>query len=290
MIATALAALMLLLQTPSSPPAMAELALTSHGARINGLVYLAAGAGPHPVVLFLHGYPGNERNLDLAQAARRAGYDAVFIDYRGNWGSGGTFSFANSLADVDSVLAWIRSPEAAAKYHFDTRRIAIFGHSFGGWLALMTGAHEQANVCVAAAAAWNVGWAAARFADHPDERKSYVDEAAAYTSAGGPFRATASDLVAEITSHAAPWNYLGQAAGLKSHAVFLAAASRDSADEDPAMHAQLAAAMKKAGAARVTNITFDDDHPFSAHRLELADAFVKWIRGDCQTTWNQQGR
>lgn len=264
---------------------MAELALTSHGSRINGLVYLAAGAGPHPVVLFLHGYPGNERNLDLAQAARRAGYDAVYIDYRGNWGSGGTFSFANSLADVDSVLAWIRSPEAAAKYHFDTRRIAIFGHSFGGWLALMTGAREQASVCIAGAAAWNVGWAAARFADHPDERKAYLDEAAGYTTDGAPFRAKATDLDAEIRSHAEPWNYLNVADTLKNHAIFLASATRDSDDEGPAMHDKLAATLKKNGAAHIASITFDDDHPFSAHRTELGDALVKWLRGDCQTTW-----
>lgn len=288
MIATALAALFLLLQTQSSPPSMAELALTSHGARINGLVYLAAGDGPHPVVLFLHGYPGNERNLDLAQAARRAGYDAIYIDYRGNWGSGGTFSFANSLADVDSVLAWIRSPEAAAKYHFDTRRIAIFGHSFGGWLALMTGAREQANVCVAAAAAWNVGWAAGRFADHPDERKSFDDEAAGYTTDGAPFRAKAADLDAEITSHAEQWNYLNVAGTLKSHAIFLASATRDSADEDPAMHERLAAALKRNGATRVSSITFDDDHPFSSHRPELAEQLVRWIKGDCQMTWVQR--
>jgi uncharacterized protein len=48
---------------------MGELGILSHGARINGLMYLAAGSGPHPIVIFLHGYPGNERNLDLAQAA-----------------------------------------------------------------------------------------------------------------------------------------------------------------------------------------------------------------------------
>ena len=38
------------------------------------IIVLAAGAGTHPVVVFLHGYPGNERNLDLAQAVRRAGF------------------------------------------------------------------------------------------------------------------------------------------------------------------------------------------------------------------------
>src|SRR5437868_9944020 len=54
------------------PASMEEIAILNHGARINGFVYLSSGAGPHPVVIFLHGYPGNERNLDLAQAARRA--------------------------------------------------------------------------------------------------------------------------------------------------------------------------------------------------------------------------
>ena len=46
------------------PASMEEIAILNHGARINGLVYLSSGAGPHPVVIFLHGYPGNERNLD----------------------------------------------------------------------------------------------------------------------------------------------------------------------------------------------------------------------------------
>ena len=55
------------------PPAMVELAFESNGHRVNGLMYLAQGAGPHPTVILLHGYPGNERNLDLAQALRRAG-------------------------------------------------------------------------------------------------------------------------------------------------------------------------------------------------------------------------
>src|SRR4029453_8317257 len=45
--------------------------------RINGFVYLASGDGPHPTVVLLHGLPGNERNLDLAQAMRRAGANVV---------------------------------------------------------------------------------------------------------------------------------------------------------------------------------------------------------------------
>jgi len=55
----------------------------------NAIVYEAQGAGPHPTVVLLHGFPGNEKNLVLAQALRRAGWNVVFFHYRGSWGSGG---------------------------------------------------------------------------------------------------------------------------------------------------------------------------------------------------------
>ena len=58
---------------PVHPPALVELNFESHGERLNGILYQANGAGPHPTVVLLHGYPGNEKNLDLAQSLRRVG-------------------------------------------------------------------------------------------------------------------------------------------------------------------------------------------------------------------------
>jgi len=46
-------------------------------------VYVAAGAGPHPAVVLLHGFPGNEKTLDLAQDVRRAGWNVLYFNYRG---------------------------------------------------------------------------------------------------------------------------------------------------------------------------------------------------------------
>lgn len=45
--------------------------IPTHGLLINGVVYQASGAGLHPTIVICHGLPGNEKNLDLAQAARR---------------------------------------------------------------------------------------------------------------------------------------------------------------------------------------------------------------------------
>jgi alpha/beta superfamily hydrolase len=258
-------------------PSMDELAIPSHGSRLNGLVYQAAGAGPHPVVVFFHGYPGNEKNLDLAQAVRRAGFDAVYFDYRGTWGSGGTFSFGHGLEDAATVLAWVRAN--AAKYHFDTKHIAIVGHSFGGWVALLTAPHEP-HVCVAAMAAWNIGWEGQRFAKHPDERKGNLDYFQYTTAAGGPVHAAAVDLANEMAAHA-EWDYLSLARPLADHPLLLIAATHDSPDEDPAMHERLASAVRAAGGKRVTVVKYDDDHPFSAHRIELANVLTRWLQTTC---------
>src|SRR5262249_13490405 len=117
--------------------------MPTHGVLINGLLYSPPGAGPHPTLVVCHGLPGNEKNLDLAQAVRRAGWNAVTFNYRGSWGSPGQFRFAQNLEDADAVLAYLRTPAAATKLRIDTKRIAIVGHSMGGWVAAHTASHDR---------------------------------------------------------------------------------------------------------------------------------------------------
>jgi dipeptidyl aminopeptidase/acylaminoacyl peptidase len=268
--------------TGTPPASMAELAIPSHGARLNGFIYRAAGAGAHPTVLFLHGYPGNERNLDFAQAVRRAGYNAVYIDYRGNWGSGGMFTPANALEDVQAVLAWARDPANAGKYGIDREHLSRVGHSFGGWLALMTASRDTAVRCTAAMAAWNLGWAASRFAAHPDEAKALHDYVAwSADPSGGPMRLDAEAVMQALAAHAADWNYLSHAAALKDRPLLLVAAMRDTPDEGVERHRQLEQAIHAAGGDRVETIVYDDDHPFSSHRIELREALVGWLQKEC---------
>ena len=270
---------------PANPPSMDAVSVVSGGARMNGLIYVASGAGPHPVVLFLHGFPGNEKNLDLAQAVRRAGWDAVYFDYRGSWGSGGTFSFANALEDVAAWLAWIGEPANAAKYRYDPARLAILGHSFGGWLALLTAPKQPPGVCVGALAAWNVGWLAQHLEEPAlreaaEATKSDFRDAA--DPAGGPLHTTADALHKELASAPADWNYLSAAGALKSRSLLLVAATRDTADEDPAMHERLARAIRGAGGARVQSVALEDDHVFSGSREHLAEVVTGWLNGDCE--------
>jgi predicted alpha/beta-fold hydrolase len=56
-----------------------QVLILSHGDGMNALFMLAAGAGPKPTMVLLHGLPGNEQNLDLAQAVRRAGWNVLTL-------------------------------------------------------------------------------------------------------------------------------------------------------------------------------------------------------------------
>jgi pimeloyl-ACP methyl ester carboxylesterase len=83
----------------------------------------------------LHGFPGNEKNLDLAYSIRRAGWNVLVPFYRGAWGSGGTFSVTHTLEDAQTSIDFLRDAENAKKFRIDPNHIVLVGHSMGGFVA-----------------------------------------------------------------------------------------------------------------------------------------------------------
>ncbi|MEY3678907.1 MAG: hypothetical protein RI924_1048 [Bacteroidota bacterium] len=126
-------------QDKDFPAGMEELQIPSDGVTIYGLIYLANGPGPHPTLVFIHGNPGNERNLDLAQNLRKVGYNVVYFDFRGSWGSKGKFTFENNIADTKAVIEYISSPDNIRRLRIDSAKIALFGHNTGGAIGLIAG-------------------------------------------------------------------------------------------------------------------------------------------------------
>lgn len=96
--------------------------------RLLSVLYTAAGEGTHPTVLLLHGIPGCEKNYDLAQDLRRAGFHVLSFHYSGSWGSDGDYSLTHDLEDADTVLDFILQNES---YGFDKEHIYAVGHSLG---------------------------------------------------------------------------------------------------------------------------------------------------------------
>jgi dienelactone hydrolase len=119
-------------EDPHHPSRSETIHIPSGGAEIDGIAYIPSGEAPHPTALLLHGVADHEKNLDLAQSLRRAGWIVVSIDYRG------------SLEESDATLTYLRQPETVQKLGVDVRRIVVIGHSLGGWLAAQTLAHDPA--------------------------------------------------------------------------------------------------------------------------------------------------
>jgi pimeloyl-ACP methyl ester carboxylesterase len=145
----------------------------SAGEVLLGVLHVPAGPGPHPVVVMLHGFPGNERNADLAQALRRAGCAALVFHYRGSWGMGGDYAWGHVLADAATVVAAV--PDLAAEYRLDPGRLALVGHSLGGFVALMTAAAEPAVSAVVSVSGFDFGAVSDLTRADPAVRAAYVE-------------------------------------------------------------------------------------------------------------------
>jgi pimeloyl-ACP methyl ester carboxylesterase len=246
--------------------------IISHNTRLNAVFYLASGAGPHPVVLLLHGFPGNEQNMDLAYVIRRAGWNVLVPHYRGSWGSAGNFSFSNAIEDTQAAVAFLRDSDNAKKYRTDASKIAIVGHSMGGFLGLYATAHDPAILGMAAISAWNLGPSAAR-PDSPARTKSFHD--ASPRLAG----TTPEGMLNEAKQNAAKWDYVGWAGDLKSRPVFVVESSDGNVPDNHA----LAEALKKAGDAHVTEVHMETDHGYADHRIALQIAILDWLQSLGQT-------
>ncbi len=251
----------------ANPAAMEELAFTSHGANLNGLVYLAEGAGPHPTVILLHGFPGYEQNLDLAQAIRRAGWNVLFFHYRGSWGSQGAFSFGNSLEDTQAAIAWVRDPQNTKKYRMDPNRVVLVGHSMGGFMASAAGAQDPKILGVVMIAAWNIGRSAKEM--NPQMARGFFGSEIKPLSG-----CTVDGLYADMTAHKNDWDYDTFVPQLKTRPVLVVSAN----DDLRAANEAFVTAMKSAGAKRLTAVHFPTDHGFNDHRIALQVAVLDWLK------------
>ena len=249
------------------PPTIEAPDILSHGARLNAVLYIASGHGPHPTVVLMHGFPGNEKNLDLAYSLRRAGWNVLIPHYRGSWGSAGTFSFANAIEDTQSAVQFLREPENIKKFRIDPKEIVLVGHSMGGFMVANVAAHDPEIAGVAMISAWNIG---ATMSGPKETHRDDMIPAAVPRLAG----TTAGGLQAEAEENAAKWNYLDYAAALKTRPVLIL----ESHDRNLSFNKDMTEALRKAGNLRVTEAYIETDHSYSDHRIALQSTVLEWLQ------------
>jgi uncharacterized protein len=249
------------------PAGIAGITVPSHGVDMDATLYLAGGAGPHGTVLLLHGLPGYETNIDLAQSIRRTGWNVLLFHYRGSWGTAGMFSQSAAIEDTAEAVRFLRDPATAAKYRGDPQRLVVVGHSMGGFLAGYEASHDPDIAAVAMISAVNLG----RINADPKEREIRVKR---WETQLHPIRgASAGELFAESERHAKDWDYVQWADALRTRPILLVEAD----DQNHADMEALAGALRHRGAVALNEVSVPTDHAFSDHRIALQTIVIEWL-------------
>jgi pimeloyl-ACP methyl ester carboxylesterase len=262
----------------------APVTIPSGDSQLLGTMYVAEGAGPHPTVLLLHGFPGGPRWASTAEMLQQAGFNVLFFHYRGTWGSEGRFSLQHALEDVEAALDFARSPRALQEYRIDPRAVALVGHSMGSWLAFQTTVRRPDLECVAGLGLANLGQLGRRWEAEPGYREVWTRMfEQATTGEGAPVRSlvSAGDLVAEGIEQATRYDLAGLAVPLRNRSVLLVGAAQDQVTPIPEHHGRVRDALRAAGNERLTEVMLEADHNFQNTQADLAASVADWLRRAC---------
>lgn len=254
-----------------------ELTLTSNGKRMSGFIYQAKGEGPHPTVLLLHGYPGNEKNLDVAQVLRSNGWNVLFFHYRGSWGSEGEFSFLNAEEDVQNVLRYMTNKDNASQLGINPNLISIVGHSMGGHMAV-AGILDNPDVnCAIAYDGANMGVGDIGIFADPETDIPWEEYSDTLFMLNGWSGQKARN---ELKKHSKELNLVHRVNTINGRPVLLVVA--DTKVIPIKSHIEpLLAALQQTKNSRVTYQLINDDHSFSSSRSKLIDTTINFLKSNC---------
>ena len=265
---------------PDHPPGAVGLTITNNGQRMAGILYTANGPGPHPTVVLLHGLPGNEKNLDIAQAVRRAGFNVLFFHYRGSWGSDGHYALLQLADDAAAVLHWLRAPRNAARHRVDVQHLSTLGHSMGGFASLAIGARDPELTCVGAMSPANLGVMAAGIASGDPAMLSFVGAADRMFMLAGFDGSSMRRELGSVDPTIIDTSTFGP--GLRGKSVFMVV-GREDVVTPPQLHFDPVAAVY----AKIPGLVLEahhirGDHSFSSSRIQLTRLVMDWLQRDCR--------
>jgi uncharacterized protein len=259
---------------PAHPASTLAIEIKSHGSVMNGLIYRPAGTGPFPLVILMHGLPGNEQNMDLAQALRRAGWAVLTFHYRGCFGSEGKFSIDNVLEDAGVVVSQAAIPAIAQSWNVDPTRIVVIGHSMGGLATAHSAATGPKRLATILIAPWDPSTLATLLRPmSPAQRIASAQDRWGDVTHGRLTGITSNQIAAQIVDHGERWRLADAASGLAKAPLLIVTATRDLASSRAE---GLKAALKGEGA-KFSAVEIASNHTFDDRRIELESVVLNWL-------------
>lgn len=256
------------------PASTLAIEIPSHGSNMNGLVYRPAGAGPFPLVVLMHGLPGNEQNLDLAQALRRAGWAVMTFHYRGSWGSEGRFSLDNVIEDAKVAVTHSAEPAVAKEWNIDPSRIVVIGHSMGGLATALSARSGPKRLATILLAPWDPSTLATLLRPLTlRKRNAQAMDRWGNVTAGRLRGISSPEIAAQIVNHGERWRLADAAKELAGEHLLIVTAKRDL----PSSQAEPLVTALNADGAKFSAVQIASDHSFDDRRIELESVVIDWL-------------
>lgn len=257
------------------PSSMHPVVFDSFGYKLLGTMLLASGKGPHPLIILMHGFPGNEINLDLAHVFRRQGFNVFIFHYRGCWGSEGNYSWKFLTEDLDAAIKFLKLTESKEKYRLDSNKIILIGYSMGGFAALFYSVFHEEIKNVVSIAGFNSG----AFGEILEINKEIYEHSIQKIQNAIPFikNTTAENLLNELITYKNEWNLLNYISKLSLKNLLLIGAKYDTTAPIEIHHIPLVASFNLINAENVEEYILECGHSFLDKRIELAKIISNWL-------------
>ena len=93
---------------------------------LKGRTYKPAKEGKYPAVAICHGYPGDTKNMDLAEELALNGIAVLVFYYQGAWGSEGVYRLTKLAQSTVDAVKYLK-----AQPFVDPVRVGLVSHSMG---------------------------------------------------------------------------------------------------------------------------------------------------------------
>lgn len=234
--------------------------------RLFGTLYTPEGCGPFPVIIICHGFPGNERLLDIAVYLREHGFCTLHFHYSGSWGSDGDFSFANCFEDADSVISYVKENKSGI---FDTSKIYMIGHSMGGLVACRCAAMNESISVAAIIMPGDIG-GYFEYASQSDENEQLIHDL--FDDCGQWLNGYSWNQVkADWLAFSEEYTLSHYAKQLAEKPILFVAGSDDPSPKGESDIYPLWRSVERYGLGKATIVKFDTDHCMNRNRSQIKE-------------------
>lgn len=259
----------------------------SQGNTLKGKFFHAKESNQALTLILLQGFPGNQEDVDVLGLGRKlapAGFNVLTFNYSGTHRSEGKFNMQNTLKDIQAAYDYVHRSDAVLRFHIDTTRIVLGGHSYGGGMALTYAAQHPEIRRVISIAGNDHGEFAREYLRNPQMAQTMDSVFDKLKAPEGPIHFEGRGVLKKLAANPAPFDLRLSANNLASRDILLIGGWEDEKVTIDHNLLPFYRALKKAGASKVRFVTYHTDHSFRNVREELAAQLIQWMQADTLKT------